>query len=116
MIRWPPKWNAESVRVCKVNAVQIQAIFVGLLSLSGAATWVVTRRHNETIETGDSSSRATTAIADAAETLVAPLTAELRRVSAACAQHQEQIDRLSRHVNVLQQQVIELGAEPAVSP
>ena len=99
-----------------MNDTQIQAIFAGLVVLSGIVTFFVSRRHNEEIEDTDAAGRSITAIADAAETLVGPLTEELKRVSAVCVSHQKQIAILTAHVAVLEQQVSSLGADPHPAP
>ena len=99
-----------------MNDTQIQAIFAGLVVFSGILTFFVSRRHNEEIEDTDAAGRSITAIADAAETLVSPLTEELKRISAACATHQRQIADLQAHVGILQHQVTSLGAEPHPAP
>ena len=99
-----------------MTPTQIQALFTGLFVLSGLLTFFVSRRHTEDVEDSDAAGRSITAIADAAETLVGPLAEELRRVSEACMKHQRQIDDLMAHVEILQRQVVSLGADPHPPP
>lgn len=99
-----------------MDSTQIQAVFAGLLALSGTSAWWFSRRHREGIETGDSAAASITAIADAAQTLVEPLTRELQRVSVLAESHQSQIASLELHIKILQSQVMELGASPHPAP
>ena len=99
-----------------MSASQIQALFAGLFVISGLLTFFISRRHTETIEDSDASGRSITAIADAAETLVGPLTDELKRVAAACARHERRLELLEAHIDILQRQIIDLGADPHPSP